>query len=188
MGTFNLNAAKAESINVDTAILPAVARLVNLDTAILPNDYILAAAENSRRKYAEQLLHLSEQNKQNYDNIRQRIRESPEEREVENGESLNAVLQELLESKVDQSTFRFAQFQVPLSVDVIRKIRFKLLDTGQKFSMNRLSVKGKKKWPVAFQDDRLDGAREAYEALRSTKHSNKRSTASCKKRPLTTWN
>jgi hypothetical protein len=149
LGSYNLNTAQAESINVDTAI-----RL---------NDYINAVAESSRRAYVERRAAESAELKSNYDKIRQRIRESPEERDVENGDSLNAVLQQMLDAKVDDSSFRFNAFQVPLPVDFIRKIPFKLSEKGEKFSMNRLTVKGKAKWPVAFQDDRLDRPRQAYE-------------------------
>jgi hypothetical protein len=149
LGSFNLNTAQAESINVDTAI-----RL---------NEYLAAVAETSRRQYVERRTAQSKENNANYEKIRQRIRESPEEHDVENGDSLNAVLQQLLDAKVSDSAFRIASFQVPLPVDVIRMIPFKLSEKGEKFSMNRLTVKGKGKWPVALQDDRFDRERRRYE-------------------------
>jgi hypothetical protein len=149
LGLYNVNTAQAESIDADTWI--------RLDT------YIGQVAENSARKYAERRAAESAHNKEQYEKIRQRIRESPEERDVENGDALNDVLQQMLDGRIDDSSFRFAPLQVALSVDVIRKIPFKLSEKGEKFSMNRLTAKGKKKWPVAFQDDRFNGWREAYE-------------------------
>ena len=44
---------------------------------------------------------------------------------------------------------------MPLSVDMVRRIPFRLGERGENFSMNRLTVKGKGKWPVAFQDKRF---------------------------------
>ena len=46
---------------------------------------------------------------------------------------------------------------VPLSVDEVRRIPFKLGAKGvMRFSITRLTAKGKGKWPVAFQDNRFD--------------------------------
>jgi hypothetical protein len=149
MGSYNRATAEAESINVDT--------WMRLDT------YIGEVAEHSAGKYTARRAAESAHNKEQYEKIRQRIRESPEERDVENGDALNAVLQQMLDGKIDESSFRYAPSLVPLPVDAVRKIPFKLSETGEKFSMERLTARGLKKWPVAFQDARFDGWREAYE-------------------------
>ena len=52
---------------------------------------------------------------------------------------------------------------MPLDPDIIRRIPFKLAEKGETFSMSRLSLKGKKKWAVAFQDPRFAGACRAYQ-------------------------
>ena len=46
---------------------------------------------------------------------------------------------------------------------IIRRIPFKLAEKNEKFSMSRLSPKGKGKWPVAFQDDQFTAERRRYE-------------------------
>jgi hypothetical protein len=151
MGLYNLYTAQAESINTDTAIKW--------------NEYVAAVADHSRRMYLERVADVAAKDKELYNKIRQRIEQNPEERDVLNGDALNAVLQSILDSKVGESTFRSPQFQVSLSVDLIRKIPFKLSEKGEKFSMNRLSVKGKGKWPVALQDDRFELQRRSYERV-----------------------
>ena len=149
MGSYNLNTAQAESINVDTFIRW--------------NEYVAAVAKEQTREYVARKLSDATERKKFYEENRQRILESPEARDVENGDALNAVLQQLLDSKVGESTFRVAEYQVPLPVDMIRHIPFTLSEKGEKFSMDRLSLKGKGKWTVALQDERFQREKKAYE-------------------------
>jgi len=44
---------------------------------------------------------------------------------------------------------------VTLPVDFIRQVPFMLAEDKSKFSMDRLTLRGKAKWPVAFQDPRF---------------------------------
>ena len=44
---------------------------------------------------------------------------------------------------------------MPIPVDVVRHIPFKLGEKGEQFSMDRLSLKGKGAWTVALQDQRV---------------------------------
>ena len=46
---------------------------------------------------------------------------------------------------------------------MIRQIPFMLAEKNVKFSMNRLVLKGKGKWPIAFQDPRFAAYIRAYE-------------------------
>jgi hypothetical protein len=152
MGSYNLNTAMANSINVDTEIKW--------------NEYVYACIKNEMRENAEHRAAMMARDHENYNKIQQRIRENPEERDVENGDSLNAVLDQLLSPKIQESSFRYAE--VPLAVDAIRLIPFKLGEKNEKFSMTRLSPRGKGKWPVAFQDDRFAAERRGYERALDT--------------------
>ena len=149
MGLFNLNTAQAESINTDTFIRW--------------NEYLAAVAKQQTRDYLARIMADATKRKEFYKQHRQQILESPEARDVETGDALNAVLQQLLDSKIGDSTLRAAEYQVPLSVDMIRHIPFKLDEKGEKFSMDRLSLKGKGKWSVALQDDKFQYVKKAYE-------------------------
>ncbi len=77
------------------------------------------------------------------------------------GDALNAKLQDLLDPTVSDSASRYAK--VPLDADIIRRIPFKLGEKGDRFSMSRLSLKGTKKWAVAFQDPHFASYRRAYQ-------------------------
>ena len=100
--------------------------------------------------------------KEFYKRNRERILSSPEAREVSNGEALNRILEELLNSRIGESTFRMERMQVPIPADMIRHIPFKLSEKGEQFSMDRLSLKGKGQWSVALQDKQFDHVKKAY--------------------------
>ncbi len=76
-----------------------------------------------------------------------------------NGSALNDKLNQIVSPGLSDSAYRLST--VPISADVVRKIRFQLGEKGAKFSMERLSLKGKGKWPVAFQDDSFARERNA---------------------------
>jgi hypothetical protein len=149
LGLYNLNTARAESIN--------------LDTYIRWNEYVAAVVKEQTREYVARKLADAQKLKDFYKQNRQRILESPEARDILNGDALNDVLRQLLDPKVSESTFRFQQFQVSLPVDMIRRIPFALSEKGERFSMARLSLKGKGKWTVALQDDQFQREKRAYE-------------------------
>src|SRR5262249_43115331 len=48
-------------------------------------------------------------------------------------------------------------------IEVIRRIPFSISEKGERFSMERLSLKGKGKWTVALQDERFQREKKAYE-------------------------
>jgi len=149
MGTYNLNTAQAESIN--------------LDTVIRFNEYLAAVAKEQTKEYMARKLGEAAKVKEFYKQYQQKLIENPEYRDIESGEALNIVLKQLWDSRVGESTFRSSEYQVPLSVDMIRHIPFKLDEKGEKFSMDRLSLKGKGKWSVALQDDKFQFVKKAYE-------------------------
>jgi len=139
MGIYNEKTAIAESINVDTTIRW--------------NEYVAAVAAAMTRKYAARRDFLSARNKEMDKKILDRLRENPEARDVLTGDALSTVMDQLMDPKIAESSYRYAE--VPLSVDVIRRIPFRLGESAETFSMNRLTIKGKGKWPVAFQDPRF---------------------------------
>jgi hypothetical protein len=147
MGVYNRLTAEADSIN--------------LDTSIRWNEYVASVLKNENQENALHRLAVIAKRTEDYNKRHRRFLENPEERDVQNGDALNSVLDQLLDPKLSESFFRLSP--VPLSVDVIRAIPFKLDAEGVRFSMQRLSPKGKGKWPVALQDDRFAAERRAYE-------------------------
>jgi hypothetical protein len=150
MGIYNLETAQAGSIN--------------LDTSIRWNEYLAAVAAESTRAYVARKRAAATEEKEFYKRNRERVLANPEGREVGNGEALNRILEELQNANLSESVSRSERMQVPLPADIVRHIPFALAEKGQQFSMDRLSLKGKGKWPVAFQDRRFDYVKKAYAA------------------------
>jgi hypothetical protein len=148
MGVYNRQTAEANSINADTAMRV--------------NEYVYACLMNENRMNAEHRAGMAEKDKEDDNKIRQRIDQHPEARDVTKGDALNVVLEHLNNPKVQESVSR--SNAVPLSVDEVRRIPFKLGAKGVKsFSIARLTAKDKGKWPVAFQDNQFDRARRDFE-------------------------
>jgi hypothetical protein len=140
----------------------AVANSINADTAMRVNEYVYACLMNENRMNAEHRAKMAQKNKEDYEKLQKRIRENPEALDVDKGDALNSILERLNDPRISDSFSR--SVAVPLSVDEVRRIPFKLGEKGVKsFSMQRLTAKGKSKWPVAFQDDRFDRDRQAFE-------------------------
>jgi hypothetical protein len=131
----------------------AIAESINLNTTIRWNEYVAAVVKEQRREYVARREYLSSINKEMDKKIRERLREHPEARDLLTGDALSDVMDQLTNPVISESSYRYAE--VPLSVDVIRRIPFRLGESAQTFSMNRLTIKGKGKWPVAFQDKRF---------------------------------
>jgi hypothetical protein len=152
MGQYNLSTAQANSINTQTVMTW--------------NDYVwsstkVQARELAERKAAERAKHAAE-----YNAIQKRYLENPEDLDLMKGNALNAVLEQLNDPRISESSYRSAE--VPLSVDMIRRIPFKLGEKNQIFSMSRLSLKGKSKVPPALQDPRFALYLQAYERVLDT--------------------
>jgi hypothetical protein len=147
MGIYNEKTAIAESINVDTAIRW--------------NEYVAAVAKQQSMEYASRRLRIAEENKEKYNKILERIKNAPSARDVLDGDALTAELDKLTAPDISESSFRYAE--VPLSIDDIRRIPFRLGERGETFSMRRLTMKGKGKWPVAFQDPAFAAERRAFD-------------------------
>ena len=147
LGSYNRNTAIAESINVDTAI--------RLDT------YVSSVLRAGRENWAKLDKLAQEKSKANYEKIRSRIQDHPEALDVFTGNALNAALEQLNDPKIQESSFRSVPVTIPR--EMIRQIPFKLDEKGLIFSLQRLSTRGKGKWPVAFQHDQYARERKGFE-------------------------
>jgi hypothetical protein len=149
MGQYNLYTAQATSINVDTTIRWT--------------EYLAAVAKQQTREYRARIEAEAAQAKEFYKQNRQRLLENPDAHDVLSADALNRLLDQMQDNKISDSTLRATEFRVPMSVDMIRKIPFKLSEKGEKFSMDRLCLKGKATWTVALQDERFLLQKKAYQ-------------------------
>ena len=134
VGTYNLDTAQARSINADTAMRwNQYAYLSNLE----------ASQRYAARKNAE-----IAKNKALYNEHQRRLRENPENREVENGDALNATVSALMNPSLGSAAMRAGTAVVPASV--IAEIPF--LYASERITVmldgnSRESIK----WPSVFR-------------------------------------
>jgi hypothetical protein len=147
MGLFNLYTAQADRINTETFIEW--------------NEYVQNCYRQMSKEYNERNRAIMAKSTEALNKRRQRMLETPEELDLMKADTLNMIMEKLLDPRISESSYRAAT--VPLSVDLIRRIPFKLADRNEKFSMERLLPHVKGKWPVALQDPRFDLYRRAYE-------------------------
>ncbi len=146
-GVYNLYTAQANSINTDTYIRW--------------NEYVQDCYKLMSKEYNERNRAIMAKTTDALKKRRDRYRNDPHELDLMTGNALYVLLEELRSPKISESSFR--SVSVPLQVDLIRKIPFKLNERNEKFSMERLSVRGKGKWPVALQGEAFSVYRKAYE-------------------------
>jgi hypothetical protein len=147
--------------------LTAEANYINTQAFIMLNEYIWASYKAEMKENAEHRKAMLARKAEAYKKIQDRIHNSPDSLDVTSAAALNAKMRELFDPRVSDSAARFAKVplddKVPLDAGVIKRIHFQLGEKGAKFSMSRLSLKGEKKWSVAFQDPKFGAYCRSYE-------------------------
>lgn len=147
LGVYNLDTAKAESINVDTAIRADM--------------YLASVFREARENWMALDKEREARWKANYEKIRDRIRSNPEALDVFTGNALNAALEQLNDPKIQEASLRSVPVAIPR--EMLRRIPFKLDEKGLIFSLQRLKGKGRTSWPVAFQNPSYAPERRAFD-------------------------
>lgn len=145
LGQYNLGSARATNLNAQTFMML--------------NKYIISLIRRENQENARHRKMIAERRAKARKAMLDRINNSPQLVDLMKGDALNAVMLDLINPKVEDSSLNEAC--VPLDPDVVRRIPFRLGEKGETFSMNRLSLKGR--WVVAFQDPRFNGLKRAYE-------------------------
>lgn len=138
----------------------ARATAINVNTAIQLNEYMYNVAKHENQVNAQHRAQVIARNRENYGKILDRIRNSPEEKDVLRGDALNMLRQDLM-SPGNESSVRVTRLPLPLPGDTIRVIPFAFNQEGTTFSMRRLVAKGK--WPLGFRGSQFDRERRQYE-------------------------
>ncbi len=147
-GMYHLDTAQARSINADTAMRwNQYAYLSNLE----------AAQRYAARKNAE-----IAKNKSLYNEHQRRLRENPENREVENGDALNAAVSDLMNPNLGSAAMRAGTAPVPASV--IAEIPF--LYASERITVMLDGIRESIKWPYVFEGERYAATQNQFDELR----------------------
>jgi hypothetical protein len=152
LGYFALGAG---SYNEQTAI----ARAINTDTAIRWNQYVYLSQKEATRQYFARRDAAIARDRDAYDALMKRIQNDPTAHEIENGDALNAALDQLSDPRIHTSALRMAN--TPISSRTIREIPFRHSPEAITFSLAQL--KASSQWPAVLLEPRFADEREEFE-------------------------
>jgi hypothetical protein len=141
----HLNAAKARSIDADTAM-----RF---------NEYVYNSYQEYLRQRALRIAGKAADRKATLEEIERRLREAPTDADMAGGDALNVVLVDLADPRIPATVREAAK--VPLPEGAARRIPFQYATVGGTLALGRLDVGDA--WPVALRYQALERPRRAYQ-------------------------
>jgi hypothetical protein len=146
-GIYNLNTAKADYINAQTAMKW--------------NDYVAQIAHESARIYAERRDQRLARNRALYDARQQQLRDNPGRVDVENGNALNVAVEDLSDPRLGRSALRAATIHVPASL--IASVPF--VYASERITLMLDDLRASVKWPEVFDDPRFADDKKVFDDL-----------------------
>lgn len=138
----------------------AIANSINFDTMIRWNQYVYEAQkEATHQYYARRDAHIAK-NKDAYNAFLTRLNENPSRRDIEQGDALNAILDQLNDPRIQSSTLR--SVDVNVAADLIRQVPFTKASEAITISLEQL--KDATKWPRVLRDARFAAEQKEFEA------------------------
>jgi hypothetical protein len=154
LGYFNMGAGV---YNLDTA----QARSINADTFMRWNEYWYAAHQEATRQYVAKRDGDAAKTKAAYNEAIKSLRDHPTARDVENGDALNAALDQLSDPRISSSSLKIAT--TPIDAQVIRDIPFR--NASEAVTIVLSQVKAASKWPSALNNDRFADDKKNFEEI-----------------------
>ena len=142
----------------------AVARSINEDTWQRWNQYLYLSNEEATRKYLAKKNFDTQNNKNAYNSIIKRLQDNPTAKDVDDGDALNAALDQLSDPRIQSSSLRMASDKIP--ANIIAEIPFRYASEAVTIIMSNL--KGAKQWPAALEIPRLCRRQERLRSSRRT--------------------
>ena len=137
----------------------AVARSINEDTWQRWNQYLYLLNEEATRKYLTKKNFDIQKNKDSYNSIIKRLQDAPTARDLDDGDALNAALDQLSDPRIQSSSLRVATEQVP--ANIVAQIPFRYASEAVTIIMSNL--KGANQWPPALDIARFAAEKREFE-------------------------
>jgi hypothetical protein len=138
----------------------AEANSINYDTLMRWNQYVYEAQkEATHQYYARRDAHIA-RDKDAYNKFITRLNENPDRRDIERGDALNAILDQLNDPRIQSSTLR--SVNVNVDAGLIREIPFTKASEAITISLEQL--KDATRWPRALRDPRFAEDQKTFEA------------------------
>ncbi len=139
----------------------AVARSINEDTWQRWNQYLYLSNEEATRKYLAKKYFDIQNNKNAYNSIMKRLQDNPTSRDVDDGDALNAALDQLSDPRIQSSSLKAAS--TPIPAKIIADIPFRYASEAVTIIMTNL--KGAKQWPPALEIGRFAEDKKEFEEV-----------------------
>ena len=137
----------------------AVAGSINTDTVLRYNQYLYNSRIDAQRRYNAQQMRRLNLDKAHYDARQARIRSNPNEADINNGDALNVVLDQLTDPRVMHGS-GMRKVNASLSPEDIKAIPFRDETDAITLSLDKLTAD--EQWPAALRSDTFKPEREAY--------------------------
>ncbi len=139
----------------------AVARSINEDTWQRWNQYLYLSNEEATRKYLAKKNFDIQNNKNAYNSIIKRLQDNPTAKDVDDGDALNAALDQLSDPRIQSSSLKIAS--TPIPAKVIADIPFRYASEAVTIIMSNL--KTAKQWPTALDGPRFAEDKSEFDAV-----------------------
>ncbi len=143
----------------------AMGNSINTDTMIRLNEYIYQSIKQENLEKAQHRAAVLAKRRENFEKILDRVKNHPEQYDLEKGDALNSLAELLLAPEIHSSSFRLSP--VLLDGATVRTIPFFYAPESTVISMTRVTPGAK--WPVGLRGDSFANERRAYDvALENT--------------------
>ncbi len=136
----------AEALNID------------VQSAMQWNEYLYESEQEYIRKARARRIAELKNDKATYASIQDRIHNAPTKTDIESGDALNAVMDDLTSPKLRRVSLRLAV--APLSWDVVREIPFLYASGGVVISLDRLTTEDN--WPDLLETETFARQRDQF--------------------------
>jgi hypothetical protein len=139
----------------------AIANSINADTLMGWNEYLHQANDEALRRYVARRRENSRNIREQNDAINTRIRDNPTVRDIEQGDALNAAVNQLTDPRVSSAALR--QATAPIEASVIQEIAFR--NAGAAVVIVLSHIKNVTKWPSALDTPRFSLEKKTFEVI-----------------------
>lgn len=153
LGAYNIGAGAYNEMTAQAAS-------INTDTVIRWNQYLWNSQQEANRREYLRMAQRQQAINQTADQVYQRLRDNPTDSDINSGNALNLVFDQITDPRIHSSAMRLAND--PISGSIIDDIPFENASDAVTLSLNQLSAKDS--WPLALQDDAFQPERKAWES------------------------
>ncbi|MHC5537623.1 hypothetical protein ACYOEI_05265 [Singulisphaera rosea] len=153
LGAYNIGAGEYNEMTAEAAS-------INTDTVVRWNQYLWSSQQEANRREYLRMAQRQQAINQTSDQLYQRLRDNPTDADINDGNALNLVLDQITDPRIHSSAIRMAND--PIAGSIIDDIPFENASDSVTLSLHQLTSKDN--WPLALQDDAFQPERKAWEA------------------------